>query len=148
MSSRKRSPKAKASTPLSTARATSVPIAVSYCSFEQGLGIGTSHSGRPAAAACARSSSLRTACIATRSAAVLIVVMRPTTSTSGSRRSSYSDQAESLPLLQERRVFRQDMASPSADASRHHWIGTPDPRRPFVSERQPLEDLGEDLDGV
>src|SRR5581483_7518207 len=58
-------------------------------------------SGSPAAAAWASSSDRRTACMATRSAAALIVVSRPTTSYSSDRRSRCSAQALSLPLLQE-----------------------------------------------
>ena len=57
----------------------------SYASFVQGKGRGTGTRGRPAAAAWASTSSRRTACIATRSAASLNVVSRPTTSRSGCR---------------------------------------------------------------
>ncbi len=73
----------------------------SYSELGQGSGSGTSHRGSPAALAWARSKSTRTACMATRSVGSLTVVSRATTSTSPAVRSSWSDQALSLPLLQE-----------------------------------------------
>jgi hypothetical protein len=57
-------------------------------------------SGRPTLSACAIRSSRRTACMATRSAASLIVVSRATTSTSPAARAAASAKALSLPLLQ------------------------------------------------
>ena len=105
MSSRKRSPNATCVIPSAPARAIAAFIAASYSALLQGQGIGTGQSGNSAASACARRSSVRTACIATRSNASLIVVSSPTTSTSACSRRTCSDQALSLPLLQARRAF-------------------------------------------
>src|SRR3989454_7788376 len=73
MSARKRSPKAKAVTPAARARSTTCIIAASYCALLHGDGIGTGQRSRPAASACASSSAARTACMATRSDASLMV---------------------------------------------------------------------------
>src|SRR6516165_8386770 len=56
--------------------------------------------GSPTASAWSSSSRSRTACIDTRSNSAVTVVSSPTTSTSGERRSAWSAQALSLPLLQ------------------------------------------------
>ncbi len=57
-------------------------------------------SGRPSRSACASSSVLRTACIATRSASAFTVTSSPTTSSSGSVRAAASANVLSFPLLQ------------------------------------------------
>src|SRR5207248_2458367 len=74
--------------PSATARATAVAIACSYFSFAQGDGMGTFHSGSPSASAWASSSSILTACIATRPAVSLTVVNSPATSVSLRERSA------------------------------------------------------------
>src|ERR1700693_808303 len=86
------------------------PIARWYVSFEQGDGIATFTSGRPASAACTSSRVSRTACIATRSCVRLTVVSSATTSTSSELRIACSDQALSLPLLQASQAFGRDDA--------------------------------------
>src|SRR3954469_1407319 len=67
--------------------------------------MGTTINGRPAASACARSTSALTACMATRFADSLTVVSRPAGSPSPSLRSTWSIHALSLPLLHETRIF-------------------------------------------
>src|ERR1700704_713433 len=62
-------------------------------------------SGRPAASACISSKARRVPCMATRSKAEFIVVSSPATSYSPCCLSTCSVHAQSLPLLQERRIF-------------------------------------------
>ncbi len=111
MSSRKRSPKATWVNPSATAARHAAAMRSSYTSFGQGDGIETMMSGRPAASACRRSSSVRTPCIATRSAASLIVVSSAAGVPIRSLRSTWSIQALSLPLLQDTRIFISANAS-------------------------------------
>ena len=54
----------------------------SYCALEQGQGSSTGHNGRPTRSACASTRDRRTACIATRFAALLNVVTSATIRTS------------------------------------------------------------------
>ena len=103
-SSRNRSPNAMWVNPSATARSTAPRMARSYTSFGHGDGIGICHSGSPSAPACACSTSTRTACIATRCAASLIVVSRPPISTPCCRRTC-TIQALSLPLDHDISVF-------------------------------------------
>src|SRR5262249_45937046 len=83
--------------------------------------MGASTRGRPSALAWAWSSERRTPCIATRSWTSLTVVRRPTTSTSGEERSTWSAHALSLPLLQASQAFTRGsmpsgaVAQPAAD---------------------------------
>ena len=62
-------------------------------------------SGSPAAAAWARSTLVRTPCIATRSASSFTVVSRAADRRRACGRSTCSIQALSFPLLQETRIF-------------------------------------------
>src|SRR4051812_20216157 len=79
-------------------------MAASYTSFGHGDGIGTGHSGTPISLACASTSSVRTACIATRPADSLIVVRTAAISYSGIVvRRTWTSHALSLPLPQETR---------------------------------------------
>ena len=99
----------------------------SYSSLAHGCGSGTRHSGRPAASACAWSSSSRTPCMATREKFSLIVVTNPTMSYSFFWRSTCSVQALSLPLDQESRSLGLFIAGlPAHDAG----STTPDDRSP------------------
>src|SRR6478609_2536267 len=93
-----------ASMPSATAAAHASRMTASYCWFEQGHGTGTSISGSPAAAACARITEARVPCIATRSKALLTVVSKPTTSYVPCCRSVCRVQALSFPLLQDTNV--------------------------------------------
>src|SRR5262249_9563385 len=76
----------------------------SYSSLEQGHGSGTVHRGTPEASACRSTRVRRTACIATRSNAWLIVVSSPDTCMP-CRRNTCIVQALSLPLLHESRIL-------------------------------------------
>ena len=77
----------------------------SYTSFGHGCGIATTRSGRPAARACASSTSRRTPCIATRSTDSFTVVSNARDGTGPLRFSRCSAQALSLPELQDSRIF-------------------------------------------